>query len=60
MVVISVEVPDVMVTKIDIRNTISIERLYEIDNNNWNTVVDFWKEWLWKEEFLEYLSTQKK
>jgi len=60
MAIISVEVSDVIASRLNTKKTITIERLYEVDDSNWKTVVDFWKDWLWKEEFLEYLSSQKK
>lgn len=59
MAIISVEVPDVIASKFNKKEIITIERLYEADNSNWETVVDFWKDWLWKKEFMEYLSSKK-
>ena len=56
MAVINVEVPESVALKINTKETITIEELYKIDDSNWQTVVDFWKKWLWKKEFLSYLS----
>jgi len=41
MAIISVEVPDVIASKFKSKETISIERLYEMEENNienWNTI----------------------
>ena len=57
MAVISVEVPDRIAKKVNY-NVISIETLYSYDNKYSNDVVDFWKDWVWKEEFMQYLSNK--
>ena len=57
MAVISVEVPDRIAKKVNY-NVISIETLYNYDNKYSDDVVDFWKSWVWKEEFIQYLSNK--
>ena len=55
MAVISVEVPDRIAKKLASRKHISIDNLYDADED---TIVDFWKNWVWKEEFEKYLSNK--
>ncbi len=57
MAVISVEVSDTIAKKVNYK-VISIDTLYSYDNKYSNDIVDFWKEWVWKTEFLEYLSNK--
>ncbi len=56
MVVMSVDVPEKIAKKFDTKITISSYELYEeLDNN---TIVDFWKKWVWKDEFKDYLANK--
>ncbi len=57
MAIISVEVPDRIAKKIKY-NVISMKTLYSYDDEYYSDVVDFWKEWVWKKEFLQYLSNK--
>jgi len=57
MAVISVEVPDRIAKKVNY-NVISIEALYSYDEQYGDDIVDFWKKWVWKEEFKQYLSNK--
>ena len=57
MAVISVEVPDSIAKKIKY-DVISIKQLYDYDDEYHSEIVDFGKNWIWKEEFLEYLSNK--
>ena len=57
MAVISVEVPDTIAKKVNYK-VISIDTLYNYDNQYSDDIVDFWKDWIWKTEFMEYLSNK--
>ena len=57
MAVISVEVPERIAKKVN-HNIISIETLYSYDDSYHSDIVDFWEKWVWKEEFMEYLSNK--
>jgi len=50
-----------MITNIDTKETISNKVVYyKITDSNFNNnvLVDFGKNWIWKEEFEEYLSVK--
>lgn len=54
MVVISVEVPEFIAKKFASYKVINSEVLYK---ELYNTIfIDFWKKWIWKKDFEEYLS----
>jgi len=55
MAVISVEVPDKIARKFKPYMVVSSYELYEELEGN-DLLVDFWKKWVWKREFEEYLS----
>ncbi len=57
MAVISVEVSDKIAKKVNY-NVISIQALYNYDDEFYSDVVDFWKNWIWKEEFVDYLNNK--
>ena len=57
MAVISVEVPEKIAKKVQY-NVISIETLYDYDDEYHSNVVDFGKKWVWKDEFMEYLANK--
>jgi len=51
----------IMITNIDTKETISNKVVYyKITDSNFNNnvLVDFGKNWIWKEEFEEYLSVK--
>ena len=56
MAVISVEVPDTIAKKFKSKRVISSYDLYEEIENN--LTVDFWKKWVGKDEFLNYLANK--
>lgn len=55
MTVISVEVPDKIAKKFASEKFISYEILFEEIENN-NLFVDFWDDWISKEDFQKYLA----
>ena len=55
MAVISVEVPEEIAKKFNPYVVVSSTKLYEELSNNYDVVIDFWKNWIWKKEFEEYL-----
>ena len=57
MAIISVEVPEEIAKKVKY-NVISLEELYTYDDKYHSNIVDFGEKWVWKDEFMEYLSNK--
>ena len=55
MPIINVKVPEEIAKKIKY-NVVSIEQLYTYIDKYSDDIVDFWDNWIWKNEFMEYLS----